>query len=74
MSNIIWKDLFVGTEIFGFCNGFFGRDSYDDKIIIANGEDWIVTKDAKDIKEFATFENIDEMCQMINQWRQKEEF
>jgi len=26
-----------GTRITGFCNGFFGRDSYFEKLIIASG-------------------------------------
>lgn len=28
----------VGTIVYGFCNGVFGRDSYEDKIVIACGK------------------------------------
>jgi len=35
----------VGDEIFGYCNGFFGRDDYDDKTCV------VVTP------KYAVFEN-----------------
>jgi hypothetical protein len=28
----------VGTIVYGFCNGVFGRDSFEDKEVIARGE------------------------------------
>lgn len=63
------KDNFVGVKIFGFCNGYFGRDSYDDKMIIANGENWIVTKNDREQTEFASFDDTNEMKQMIGRWQ-----
>lgn len=33
---------FVGTKIYGYCEGYFGRDDYDDKIIILESRKWIV--------------------------------
>ena len=33
---------FVGTKIYGYCEGYFGRDDYDDKIIILEGRRRIV--------------------------------
>jgi hypothetical protein len=27
--------------IYGFCGGYFGRDSYGNKTVIANGRDWV---------------------------------
>jgi len=30
-------DLKVGTVVYGYANGVFGRDSYEDKIVIASG-------------------------------------
>ena len=27
----------IGTKIYGYCNGYFGRDDYGAKIIIAEG-------------------------------------
>lgn len=39
---------YTGTIITGFCNGFFGRDSYEDKLILAsgfiNGRRWVTVK------------------------------
>jgi hypothetical protein len=36
--------LLVGTKLKGFCGGFFGRDSYDDKRVEAVGVDWVVVR------------------------------
>lgn len=33
---------FVGIKIYGYCNGYFGRDDYSDKVIILKGKRWIV--------------------------------
>ena len=33
---------FVGTKIYGYCEGYFGRDDYNDKVIILEGKKWIV--------------------------------
>ncbi|CAN5420982.1 hypothetical protein BH09ACT9_BH09ACT9_00240 [soil metagenome] len=39
-----------GTRLFGYCNGYFGRDSYGEKIIIATGiwrgKVWIVADES----------------------------
>jgi hypothetical protein len=37
--------LMVGMVFKGFCNGFFGRDSYAPKRVEAFGVDWIVVRD-----------------------------
>ena len=34
--NNVWR------KIYGYCGGYFGRDNYADKMIIAEGYDWIV--------------------------------
>ena len=28
----------IGVKLHGYCNGYFGRDDYEDKIIIAEGK------------------------------------
>lgn len=33
---------FVGTKIYGYCDGYFGRDDYSDKVIILEDKKWIV--------------------------------
>ena len=68
-----YKDNFVGVKIYGFCEGYFGRDSYDDKLIVANGEDWIVVQYDNGRKDFTSFDNTDEMCQCISKWRIEED-
>lgn len=35
----------VGDMLYGFCGGYFGRDSYGDKVVIAAGGDWLVARD-----------------------------
>ena len=39
----------VGKKLYGYCNGYFGRDSYGEKTIIAagswDGELWVVVKE-----------------------------
>lgn len=34
-----------GDTLYGFCEGFFGRDSYGDKVVVAVGRDWIVCRE-----------------------------
>ena len=62
----------VGSILYGFCNGFFGRDSYDDKRIEAMGCDWIVaralTENAK--PSFATFEKSEDLLRHVIEWSQ----
>lgn len=64
-----YKDKFVGIQLYGFCNGYFG-DTYTDKIIIASGENWIVAKDNKE----PWFTEIDEgeMENLIEEWSKEE--
>ncbi len=39
----------IGDTLYGFCNGYFGRDSYGDKRVVAKGNErgrnWIVALD-----------------------------
>ena len=37
--------LRVGDTLYGFCNGYFGRDSYADKQVEAIGSDWVVARE-----------------------------
>jgi hypothetical protein len=37
--------IFVGTRLHGFCGGYFGRDSYGEKVVEAVGSDWIVVRE-----------------------------
>lgn len=66
--NTFSKDEFVGTTLFGFCNGFFGRDSYEDKVIIASGSNWIVADSGSIHPEFASFGENENMAVYIHEW------
>ncbi|MFI8671965.1 hypothetical protein ACIGIJ_19100 [Bacillus paranthracis] len=69
-----YKDKFVGIKIYGFCNGYFGRDDYDDKVIIASGNDWIVGVDNQGINCFASFRGEeDSMEELIGKWSKEED-
>lgn len=51
----------VGKQIYGYCNGYFGRDSYGDKIIIMNGLNWVVATSSDSSPEIAYFDDNEEM-------------
>lgn len=34
-----------GDKLYGFCNGYFGRDYYETKIVEAIGVDWLVVRE-----------------------------
>lgn len=36
--------LRVGDVLYGYCGGFFGRDSYGDKRVEAIGADWVIVR------------------------------
>ena len=63
-----YKDKFVGIHIGGFCDGYFGRDDYDLKIIIASGRNWIVAEGDDERPAFASFDDVDEMETLILKW------
>jgi hypothetical protein len=46
----------VGTRLYGYCGGQFGRDSYDEKVVEAIGRDWVVVRDSMDDALFANVE------------------
>lgn len=58
----------VGVELYGYCNGYFGRDSYSDKVIEAAGKDWIVVRESNGTPNMATFESTKEMFRYIEEW------
>ena len=66
-------ELQVGMTIYGFCNGYFGRDSYAPKRIEAIGEDWLVVREhGKPV--FATFDSREEMTELIEGWNRAMEW
>lgn len=62
----------IGTVLYGFCEGRFGRDSYSDKRIEAIGVDWIVVRTIRDGEpDFVKFDSYKEMCDCISRWNIK---
>ena len=65
---------YLGVRIFGFCNGYFGRDSYEDKVIEAIGHDWLVARGLDSSRpEMASFENWEELEKYVSEWSSQEE-
>lgn len=62
----------IGRRIYGFCNGFFGRDDYDDKIIVFETSKAIcciyVEDKYKDMLAVANFDSEEEKQKYINSW------
>ena len=57
----------IGKILKGFCNGYFGRDSYGDKIVEAEGHDWIVARE-EGLIVLATFTDETEKNEFIEKW------
>ena len=38
----------IGTVLYGYCGGYFGRDSYGPKRVEAMGADWVVAREMED--------------------------
>jgi len=68
-----YKDKFVGIKVYGYCDGFFGCYAYEDKTIIASGENWVVAKDDNDSVVFASFDTPSDMEASVEKWSVKEE-
>lgn len=69
--------IYVGTILDGYCNGYFGRDSYGEKKIEAVGADWIVVREEHWIEsknkciqspDIAIFDSTEEMEQCVENW------
>ncbi len=73
----IWKE-YKGTQLDGFCHGYFGRDSYGTKTIVGIGDRWIVAEEeqfdsddmpAQPILVFAPFTSTEDMIKRIKDWQ-----
>lgn len=62
----------VGQFLFGFCNGYFGRDSYGRKRIEAEGADWVVVRDVNGSPCFTSFASTDTKRQLLEEWSDSE--
>jgi len=64
--------MFVGKLLYGYCGGYFGRDSYDVKRIEAIGADWVVVRE-NSRPNFASFESTEKMMKLIKDWGKPKE-
>lgn len=58
----------VGRMLYGYCNGEFGRDSYHERRIEAEGYDWVVARDDDGDPAMATFKNAAQKEIMLDKW------
>ena len=68
---------FVGTKIYGYCDGYFGRDDYSDKVIILEDKKWIVCLYLDTDNDRVTCVNFDteeEKIEYIKNWSKKTEW
>lgn len=69
--------MYVGTVLYGYCDGFFGRDGYGGKRIEAIGADWVVVRYINGLNEgctgFCSFGDTAEMRENIERWSKPEE-
>lgn len=63
----------IGRLLYGYCEGYFGRESYQDKRIEAEGYDWIVVRDDLGRVDFAWFDDGEEKITSINKWSEERE-
>ncbi len=63
----------IGRSVKGFCNGYFGRDSYYNRRTEGEGYDWIVTRicDDRDYVEIALFKDSEEKQKMLDEWEKE---
>ena len=62
----------VGMMIYGYCNGYFGRDSYEPKRIEALGHDWVVVREEEGFPNFARFNSSETMEKLLAEWAKEE--
>jgi hypothetical protein len=59
--------------LYGYCNGFFGRDSYGPKRVEAIGADWVVIREENGTPDFAYFDSPETLELRLTRWSQPEE-
>jgi hypothetical protein len=65
--------LRVGLVLYGYCNGYFGRDSYRDKRVEAFGVDWIVAREENGTPVFANMAGVRDEESLIQAWAKEPE-
>ena len=65
---------FVGTKVYGYCDGYFGRDNYSDKVIILEAQKWIVCLYLyinTERENCVSFDTEEEKTECIKSWSRK---
>lgn len=69
---------YIGKVLKGYCEGYFGRDSYGDKKIVFIGEKYIVAENEHGYPVTAYFdegETIQDILSKIDEWiKEREEY
>ncbi len=64
--------MYVGMMLYGYCQGYFGRDSHSDKRIEAIGHDWVVVREEDNgTPNFASFKSNGMLATCLANWCQK---
>ena len=66
--------LYVGTILYGYCEGYFGRGSYGDKRIEAIGADWVVVREEAGDPVFASARNGENIHDLLSEHTKSGEF
>ncbi len=66
-------EIIVGTPLYGYCGGQFGRDSYDNKRIEGVGYDWLVVRCEDGTVELASFDGPEQMKDFVAKHSHKPE-
>lgn len=64
----------VGTRLYGFCGGFFGRDDFHDKRVEAIGADWVVVRYESGGVGFCSFVGDDSTLEDLEEYTEPREY
>jgi len=62
----------IGILLDGYCNGFFGSDSYGEKRIEGVGADWVVVREEDGEPNCAFFKSMGDRDYYISLWLEEE--
>lgn len=59
----------IGTRLYGYCEGYFGRDAHSVKVVRHFGRHWVfVTSEEHTAPNIAVFADGDEMRACLARW------
>lgn len=63
----------IGTPLYGYCNGYFGDDSYGEKRVEGSGVDWVAVREDDGTPNCAFFNSKEDRDYYIDLWSKEEE-